>query len=172
MIQWHRSPACDRRLGAPSSRPLLAGTPASANVCYNDAMAKMRLAFICLGNSCRSIMAEALARHCYGSLVDPASAGLSPLGWVAPETLEVLAEIGARIAGLHSKGLAALDLPSFPVLVLLTRHPLPPLTPPYEGRVRQRPVTDPFGRSLAVYRQTREEIVQLLDRELQEWLTA
>jgi arsenate reductase len=42
------------------------------------------IAFICFGNSCRSIMAEALARHHHGSELQAVSAGLSPLGWVAP----------------------------------------------------------------------------------------
>ena len=49
------------------------------------------LLFVCLGNSCRSIMAEALARHRFpGTRV--ASAGLRPLGYVAEKTLAVLAE--------------------------------------------------------------------------------
>jgi arsenate reductase len=39
--------------------------------------------FICLGNSCRSIMAEALARHFCGEAVAAASPGINPLGFVA-----------------------------------------------------------------------------------------
>ncbi len=36
---------------------------------------KPTIAFICLGNSCRSIMAEALARHHHGSELQAVSAG-------------------------------------------------------------------------------------------------
>ena len=68
-------------------------------------MPNPKVLFICLGNSCRSIMAEAVARHRCGDRWDAASAGLSPLGIVAPETLKVLAEIGVNPAGLRSKGL-------------------------------------------------------------------
>ena len=70
-----------------------------------SAMPKPKVLFICLGNSCRSIMAEALARHRCGDRWDAASAGINPLGFVAPETLTVLTEIGVSLAGLYSKGL-------------------------------------------------------------------
>ena len=74
-------------------------------------MPKPKVLFICLGNSCRSIMAEALARHRCGDRWEAASAGINPLGFVAPETLKVLAEMGVSPAGLYSKGLER-DRPS------------------------------------------------------------
>jgi predicted protein tyrosine phosphatase len=42
-------------------------------------MSKPKVLFICLGNSCRSIMAEALARHRCEDRWEAASAGLNPL---------------------------------------------------------------------------------------------
>jgi len=44
---------------------------------------KPAVLFICLGNSCRSIMAEALVRRLCGQRLTAASAGISPLGFVA-----------------------------------------------------------------------------------------
>ena len=73
-------------------------------------MPKPKVLFICLGNSCRSIMAEALARHRCGDRWEAASAGVNPLGFVAPETLAVLAEMGVNTRGLHSKGLNEINL--------------------------------------------------------------
>ena len=129
-----------------------------------------RVAFICLGNSCRSIMAEALARHFWGERVEAASAGLSPLGYVAPATLEVLEEIGVETAGLYSKALAELELETLHALVNLTDHSLKMILPPFlYGRIIQRPVRDPFGFSLDSYRRTRDDIVKLLREEGEQW---
>ena len=41
---------------------------------------RKRVLFICVGNSCRSPMAEALARHLAADVIEPQSAGISPLG--------------------------------------------------------------------------------------------
>ena len=85
-------------------------------------MSKPKVLFICLGNSCRSIMAEALARHRCGDRWEAASAGLNPLGFVAPETLLILAEMGVSTEGLHSKGLEEFDLREYRLLVNLTDY--------------------------------------------------
>jgi arsenate reductase (thioredoxin) len=129
------------------------------------------LVFICLGNSCRSIMAEALARYFFAARVQALSAGLQPLGWVASETLTVLEELHIPAAGLHSKGLGELDLHRCRALVNLTDQELAHLLPPdFPGRVFHRQILDPFGFSLPTYRRTRDAILQLLEREMKLWL--
>src|SRR4030067_441769 len=125
-------------------------------------MPKPKVLFICLGNSCRSIMAEAIARHRCGDRWEAASAGLSPLGFVAPETLVVLAEMGVNPAGLHSKGLRAFDLTEFPLLVNLTDQALQGRIPDSAVKVLQRPVLDPYGCSLEVYRRSRDTITRVI----------
>ncbi len=130
-------------------------------------MPKPKVLFICLGNSCRSIMAEALARHRCGDRWEAASAGLNPLGFVAPETLKVLTEMGVSHAGLHSKGLEEFDLTEYGLLVNLTEYSLKDRIPPHgAARVRQRPVPDPYGGSLEVYRRSRDAIDWLITQEL------
>jgi protein-tyrosine-phosphatase len=126
-----------------------------------------KVLFICLGNSCRSIMAEALTRHLCGHRWDAASAGLSPLGWVAPETMAALAEIGVSTAGLRSKSLKGFDLAEFRLLVNLSDYSLEGRIPaPYTHRLIHRPVPDPYGGSLPEYRRSRDAIRQVIIREL------
>jgi protein-tyrosine-phosphatase len=132
---------------------------------------KQSIAFICLGNSCRSIMAEALARHYYGSEVEALSAGLSPLGWVAPETLTVLNELHIATTGLRSKGLWEIDLATCRAVVNLTELELAHRLPKdFPGRVFHRRIMDPFGFSLDTYRRIRDAITRLLEREMKVWL--
>ena len=63
----------------------------------------MKLLFVCTHNRCRSILAEAIARHLGGNRLDVASAGSSPAGAVHPLTLRYLAEHGIATDGLVSK---------------------------------------------------------------------
>jgi arsenate reductase len=130
-------------------------------------MPKPKVLFICLGNSCRSIMAEALARHRCGDRWEAASAGLNPLGFVAPKTLQVLAEMGASTEGLYSKGLEEFDLREYRLLVNLTDHSLKGHIPPdFVSRVLPRSVADPYGGSLDMYRRSREAIDRVIMEEI------
>lgn len=60
---------------------------------------------LCTGNSCRSHIAEGILRHAAGDLIEVASAGSKPAGYVHPKSIEVLKEIGIDISGHHSKHL-------------------------------------------------------------------
>jgi arsenate reductase (thioredoxin) len=127
--------------------------------------------FICLGNSCRSIMAEALARHFFPHQLSVASAGLQPLGYIAEETLLVLGEAGIATEGLWSKGLSDVNLALYRVAVNLTGYELEAHMPrTFQGRIRRHPVVDPFGRPLEVYREAREAIRRLLTQDLPAYL--
>ena len=123
--------------------------------------------FICLGNSCRSIMAEALARHCFGDAIAAASAGLNPLGFIASETLVVLAEAGVDTTGLRSKGLEEFTLEHCRLLINLSDYSLASrIPPPLRDRVLHRPVLDPYGCDLEAYRQARDTIRRLITGEI------
>lgn len=123
--------------------------------------------FICLGNSCRSIMAEALARHHFRGKAAAASAGINPLGFVARETLQALAEIGVSTAGLRSKGLEEIEFPQYRLAVNLTHYSLKNLLPTaFSGKLLHRPVFDPYGFSLEHYRQTRDALQLLITQEI------
>ena len=58
---------------------------------------------LCTGNSCRSHLAEGILRATAGDLIEVASAGSKPAGYVHPKSIEVLNEIGIDISRHHSK---------------------------------------------------------------------
>jgi arsenate reductase len=63
----------------------------------------LRVLFVCVGNSCRSQMAEGLARAMAGDGVTATSAGTSPAAAVAPKALEVMGELGIDISDQSPK---------------------------------------------------------------------
>jgi arsenate reductase len=65
-------------------------------------MTRLNVLVLCTGNSCRSIMGEALLRARAGDRFNVYSAGTAPKG-VNPIALQVLSEIGIDTSGLASK---------------------------------------------------------------------
>ena len=63
---------------------------------------KLKILFLCTGNSCRSQMAEGLCRHLKGSLIEPYSAGVEIHG-LNPNAVKVMAEAGVDISSHRSK---------------------------------------------------------------------
>lgn len=59
--------------------------------------------FLCTGNSCRSIMAEALLNHFGSGTFKVYSAGSFPTGYVHPMSLETLCKRGIATEGYRSK---------------------------------------------------------------------
>ena len=58
---------------------------------------KLRVLFLCTGNSCRSQMAEGWARHLVGDVIEPYSAGIEP-ETLDPRAVRVMAEAGVDIS--------------------------------------------------------------------------
>ena len=67
-------------------------------------MTKIKVLFLCTGNSARSQMAEALLREHGGNDFEVYSAGLEPAG-VNPYTVRVMEEIGFDMSNHSSKSL-------------------------------------------------------------------
>ena len=63
----------------------------------------MNVLFLCTGNSCRSILAEAIFNHLAPPGWKAMSAGSKPSGRVHPRTLGLLAREGIATGGYHSK---------------------------------------------------------------------
>jgi len=70
----------------------------------------MNVLFLCTGNSCRSILAEATFNHLAPPGWTAASAGSQPTGIVHPRSLALLQREGIPTAGLQSKSWDALPL--------------------------------------------------------------
>ena len=76
----------------------------------------MNILFLCTGNSCRSVLAEATFNHLAPPGWKAVSAGSHPKGFVHPRTLALLAREGISTAGCHSKSWD--DLPLIPDIVV------------------------------------------------------
>src|SRR5207247_11062919 len=92
--------------GIRGGRPRLRGGPPRA-ARTPRAPVKKRVLFVCIGNSCRSQMAEGFARAYGSDGMVARSAGLSPATVIAPLTRQVLAETNIRIEDNFPKGIAA-----------------------------------------------------------------
>ena len=64
---------------------------------------KPTILILCTGNSCRSHMAEGILRRAAGDLLDVQSAGSRPAGYVHPQAIAVMREIGIDISDHRSK---------------------------------------------------------------------
>jgi arsenate reductase len=63
---------------------------------------KLKILFLCTGNSCRSQMAEGFARALKGDTIEPYSAGTEPKE-LDPRAVAVMNEIGIHISAHRSK---------------------------------------------------------------------
>jgi arsenate reductase len=109
-------------------------------------MSRLSILFICVGNMCRSPMAEAIARHLGDGRVSAHSAGLSPAGAVHAFAVSALEELGFSAAGLRSKGLEALDLEEMDVVVsLIGPHGLRYLPGGLSAELLAWSIADPVG---------------------------
>ena len=101
----------------------------------------VRLLFLCVANSARSQLAEALAREILGTRVVAASAGSNPTR-VNPRALAVLHEIGLDASMQSSKPVSAIDPSSVDVVVTLCAEEV---CPTWLGSARRLhwPIPDP-----------------------------
>ncbi len=81
-------------------------------------MSKSRTLFLCVGNSCRSQMAEAIVSNCYSDRWEAFSAGSHPAGEVNPMALKVLREIGIEHHG-RTKSIEEFRGQAFDLVVIL-----------------------------------------------------
>lgn len=127
---------------------------------------RKKVLFVCIGNSCRSPMAEALARHLASDVIEAMSAGISPLGRIVQPTRTVLREKNIPAAYLHSKSLREVDPDSAELIVNMTGIPGRSLFP--GANVVDWEVDDPFGEDLKMYREVCEEIESRLTKLVKE----
>lgn len=132
---------------------------------------KKRVIILCVGNSCRSQMAEALWREIAGDAWEVFSAGSEPATSVHPLTVAALAERGIDISAAQPKSVAMFaGLPFDLVVTVCGDGACPVLT-----NVRSReywPFDDPPAATgdeaakMAAFRRVRDEIEQQIRRYL------
>ena len=84
-------------------------------------MPKLKVLFLCTGNSCRSQMAEGSARCLKGEVIEPFSAGIEKHG-MNPHAVKVMAEAGVDVSRHFSKTLQELGPVHFDYVVTVCGH--------------------------------------------------
>ena len=82
---------------------------------------KLKVLFLCTGNSCRSQMAEGWARKFKSDLIEPYSAGIEPHG-LDPIAVKVMAEVGVDISNNRSKHLDYFKGVNFDFVITVCDH--------------------------------------------------
>jgi arsenate reductase len=119
--------------------------------------------FLCVGNSCRSQMAEGLLRHLAGERFDVHSAGIAQ-SHLRPETVDAMREIGIDISKQWSKTADVYAGRPFDVVVT-TCDEAKEVCPMFPGarRLVHWSVPDPVGRGPDAYRAAREQLKTLIE---------
>jgi len=128
---------------------------------------------LCTGNSCRSILAEALFRQLGGGRVEVVSAGSQPAGRVDPRTERVLDEAGIDHDWARSKSVTEFLGRSFDHVITVCDHAAE-TCPTFPGPARRThwSIEDPAGATgtaeeqLVVYRATLADLRQRISEFL------
>jgi arsenate reductase (thioredoxin) len=133
---------------------------------------KIRILFLCTGNSCRSQMAEAWTHHLKAARIEACSAGVDPKG-VDPRAIKAMAEAGIDISGQVSKNIDELGNVEFDYVITLcdnAREACPYF--PAKTRVMHVGFDDPprlaensssDEEAMVHYRRVRDEIRKFVD---------
>src|SRR6476469_7441402 len=84
-------------------------------------MAKLKVLFLCTGNSARSQMAEGWARQLKGDAIEPYSAGVEPHG-MNPRAVRAMKEAGVNISAHRSKHVNELKVVPLDFVVTVCGH--------------------------------------------------
>lgn len=118
-----------------------------------------RVLFVCIGNSCRSQMAEAFARAYGVDVIIPASAGLSPAIGIAPDTMRAMAEKGLDLRDHFPKAIRHLGRAQFDLVINLSGFDLPDEV---GAEVRTWDVPDPICLEYDEHCEVRDAIERLV----------
>ncbi|MFC2173710.1 arsenate reductase ArsC [Acidobacteriota bacterium] len=143
---------------------------------------KLRILFLCTGNSCRSQMAEAWARTLKGDAIAAASAGVAPQG-IDRRAIKAMAEVGVDISSARPKHVDEFEGQDFDIVITVCSD-ADEKCPAFPGKTRIIHVgfDDPprlassaqdEEEALAHYRRVRDEIkafVESLPQSIEEGL--
>ena len=118
---------------------------------------RIRVLFVCVGNACRSPMAEAISRYDAADVIEGSSAGLYPLGYVAELTKQTLRKNGYSANGLTSDALRKEAVEAADLIINMTGRASEEI---FRGRenVEDWLVPDPFGADPGTYQRVFEGI--------------
>jgi arsenate reductase len=115
---------------------------------------KTKVAFVCVGNSCRSQMAEGFASYLGRNLLEAYSAGTDPAPKINPIAIRVMKEVGVDLDGQYPKLLD--QMPQLDVLITMGCNvECPTLSCKYR---EDWGLPDPVGQPVEVFRRVRDTI--------------
>ena len=118
---------------------------------------RTKVLFVCVGNACRSPMAEAIARYDAADVIEASSAGLSPMGAIAAQTKETLTLNGYSADGLTSDVLTPKAAETADIIINMTGRQRDE-TFWEQSKVEDWMVQDPYGASPETYQRVFEGI--------------
>ena len=122
---------------------------------------KRRVLFVCIGNACRSQMAEGFARRYGSDAAEFSSAGLSPASSIPELTNAVMMDKNISLNGQTPKGIEAFPRAQWDVVINMSAQPLPQLQ---AARIVEWKIQDPMGLRQVVHEKVRDEIENLVMR--------
>lgn len=129
----------------------------------------LHLLFVCVGNSCRSQMAEGLARALGGDRVRATSAGAVPADVVAPKAVQVMEELGIDISGQQPKLISRELVDAADAVFIMGCDARSVCPASFLERAIDWELEDPMGQGVDKYREVRDlirkHIVDLLQKE-------
>jgi arsenate reductase len=130
---------------------------------------KTKVLFICIGNMCRSPMAEGFARAMGDDVAETYSAGIHPTGVVSEDAIFMMEENGIDISRQRSNGLVEVPLDEIDIAACMTGIPGSAYLPEdFGGKIIDWDIDDPIGRSLSTFRRVRDEIEEKVRDLLEE----
>lgn len=152
------------RLRGPSRIDVHGASPAKAgrakSVFRKAAPRKKRVLFVCIGNSCRSQMAEAFAKAYGADIMEAESAGVNAATFIAPLTRQTLAERNLSIEESFPKNIDQLRSQSFDLVVNMSGMPVQLAG----ARLLEWTVPDPIGQTESYYQTVAAQIEGLVMR--------
>jgi arsenate reductase len=121
--------------------------------------ARKKVLFVCIGNSCRSQMAEGFARAYGSDVLIAASAGLMPASTVAPDTAHAMLEKNITLRDHFPKHIRQLGRARFDIIVNMSGAYLE--TVPGDSVISWT-VTDPIREDYERHCEIRDEIERLV----------
>jgi TonB family protein len=118
---------------------------------------RTKVLFVCVGNACRSPMAEAIARVDAPDAIEAFSAGLAPIGSVAGMTKQTLMRNGYWVEGLEPKSISPEVWEQADIVINLSGRSGEQAFREC-SKVEDWEIEDPFGQDIQVYQQVFERI--------------